>query len=102
MRFLVLLLLFLTGCGGTTRVGFLFNPGVASVDGVVSAVRISVIGNADGTKVTITAVTLVNAGLLNTLSLCGDQSAQFPMNSSVTATFNPGTSCSTLVSVRTP
>ena len=100
--FLIPLLLVLAGCGSTTSVGFLFNPGGATINGVVSAVHVSIIGNADGTKVTVTAVTLVNVGLVSTMNLCGDQSTEFPMNMSVTAVVDPGQTCATLISVRSP
>ena len=103
MRLLELsLVLLLVGCGGTTRIGFFFNPGSAAIDGVVSAVNLSIIGNADGTKVTVTAVTLVNVGLASSINLCGDQRALFPIDHFVTAVFDPGASCGTLVSVRSP
>ena len=102
MRPLLLVsLLVLAGCGSSVFVSGVLNSGTANAIGTVSFVHVSVIGNADGTKVTVTAVTLVNSGLSSTFDFCDDNSTQFPMNTSVTAVFTPGTPCSKLVSVRT-
>jgi hypothetical protein len=70
------------------------------VDGVVSFVHFTVIDDVNGTSVTVTAVTLVSTGIPMNFAFCGDHSGEFPMNAMVKTTFNPGATCSTLVSVR--
>jgi len=102
MRYVWMMLVVLCGCGGTTYVGFVTNTGSATANGTVSIVHISVIGGENGTSVTVTAVTLIGGGMASDLVLCGDQRNQFPINQVVTATYNPGTGCATLVSVKGP
>lgn len=102
MRYIWVMLLVLSGCGSTTRVGFVSNLGGASVNGLVSIVHISVTSGESGTSIIVTAVTLVNGGTASNVIFCGDQRDQFPINQTVTATFNPGTTCGTLVSVKSP
>jgi hypothetical protein len=98
----LLLSLILAGCGGYTRVGFMTNFGVSSVSGVVSIVHLTVVSGPGGASVTVTAVTLLGSGTASDFNFCGDHVSQFPMNQSVTATFNPGTNCATIVSVHSP
>jgi hypothetical protein len=98
----VILSLLLSGCGGSTTIGFISNPGAATATGVVSIVHLSIIGGPGGTSVTVTAVTLIDAGNASDFNFCGDHVNQFPMNQSVTATFTPGSNCGTIVSVRAP
>jgi hypothetical protein len=50
----------------------------------------------------LTIVTLVNAGMAQTLNFCGDQRAQFPMDQMVNAKYTPGTDCNTLLAVTFP
>lgn len=99
---MLLMLLFLSGCGGTVRVGFISNPGSASVNGTVSIVRVSVVGGENGTSVTVTAVTLIGGGTASDIVFCGDHRDQFPINHLVTASYMPGTTCSTVISVKGP
>ena len=101
MRFLLVLLVLLAGCGSSTRIGIISSPGTASIGGTVSLVHVTVMSDANGTSVTVTAVTLVSAGVPLNAAFCGDHSGDFPLQSNVTATFTPGATCSTLVSVRT-
>ena len=100
MRPLLFLLVLLAGCGSSSRVGFINNPGTASVDGVVSFVHLTVVNDANGTAVTVTAVTLTSSGMPMNFAFCGDHGGEFPMNTSITAFFNSGPTCSTLVSVQ--
>ncbi len=102
MRPLLIFLLFLAGCGSSTRIGFIANPGTASIDGIVSFVHVTAMSDAKGTSVTVTAVTLVSSGAPLNFAFCGDHTGDFPLQDKVTATFNPGVTCSTLVSVRSP
>ena len=102
MRNLIFLVVLLAGCGGSTRIGFISNPGSASVDGVVSFVHLTVMSDANGTSVTVTAVTLTSNGTPMNFAFCGDQSNQFPLNTAVNAVFSGGSTCSTLISVSSP
>src|SRR3954468_15091243 len=99
LLFSLLLVAVLSACGGYTRVGFFFYPGPSSVNGTVSIVHVTVIGGNGGASVTITAVTLIGNGTANDVNFCGDHRDQFPMDTTVTATFTPGTNCNTIISV---
>ncbi len=85
------------GCG-TVFIGFKFAPPVEA-SGFVSFVQVRIISTNDGTQVTVTAVTLVNSGLSQTRDFCGNVASQFPMNSFVVVSFNPGVVCGTVVAV---
>lgn len=100
MRLLIFFLVLLSGCGGYTRIGFVSDFGSATVNGTVSIVHLTVIGGNGGTSITITAVTLIGNGTASDVNFCGDHRDQFPMNTTVTATFTPGTTCGTIISVR--
>jgi hypothetical protein len=100
MRLLLLFLVFLTGCGGYTRIGLVSNPGSASINGVVSVVHVVIVSDGHGGFVTVTAVTLIGSGAASNLMICGDQRDQFPMDQTITATFDPGNLCATLVTVQ--
>jgi len=90
----ILSCLLLTSCG-QVFVGAFSHPGGATVvTGTVSIVQITVI---DG-NVLVTFVTLIN-GTGNDFTFCGDQHNQFPTNQLVSATFNPGAPCATLIQV---
>ncbi|HSM87346.1 MAG TPA: hypothetical protein VLT16_14410 [Candidatus Limnocylindrales bacterium] len=92
--------LLLSGCG-QVFVGFVSNPQVpsSSITGLVIVVHLGSTTDINGGTVTFTAVTFSNGGLSNTVNFCGDKQAQFRLNESVRADFNPGTVCSTLVAV---
>jgi hypothetical protein len=68
------------------------------VTGIVSVVELSTVLDG-GTFVTVTFVTLVNRTIPNQSTFCGDQTAFFPMNQFVTASFTPGTPCFSIVQV---
>ena len=95
----VLASLFLAGCGGTVQIGAAFIPGTSIVNGTVSVVQLGVVSGSNGTSVQVTVVTLLQVGMAQTFTFCGAQAGQFPLNTSVSATFKPGTTCGTLVSV---
>ncbi len=84
---LALALIPLLGCGATFFVGGNTNPGAAA--GTVSIVQLTVV---DG-NVHATVVTLVANGTANTLTFCGNNSSQFPMNSFVQVSFTPAQPC---------
>jgi hypothetical protein len=91
----VLASLLLTSCGQVFVSAF-SHPGSSTVFvGTVSIVQITVV---DG-NVMVTAVTLINNGVGNDFTFCGDQRDQFPMNRLVSATFTPGTPCANIIQV---
>jgi hypothetical protein len=100
LALLVLLSLVLAGCSGTVFVGGAINNGpIVVASGVVSIVRLTFASNGNGTSVTVTVVTLLQTSAAQTLTFCGSQVGQFPMNTFVTTQFTAGTTCSTLVTV---
>lgn len=91
----ILASLLLTSCGQVFVSAF-SHPGSSTVFiGTVSIVQITVI---DG-NVLVTFVTLINGGIGNGFTFCGDQRNQFPMNQLVSATFTPGTPCANIIQV---
>ena len=102
MRSLIFFLVLLTGCGSPTRIGFISDPGGATVDGVVSFVHVTIMSDANGTSVTVTAVTLTSSGMPMNFAFCGDHSSEFQLNTTINAVFISGPTCSTLISVSGP
>jgi hypothetical protein len=68
------------------------------VTGTVSVVELSTVIDG-GVFVTVTLVTLVNNGFPTQTTFCGDQTAFFPMNQLVTASFTPATPCFSVLQV---
>ncbi len=105
MRRLTLLLAFLillTGCGGVSVSGY-FDSGAAgtsTVSGKVSIVHLTYISDANGGSTTVTVVTLLQDWEAQERTFCGSHVNQFPMNTFVTANYTPGSTCSTLNSVK--
>ena len=101
MKRLVLLLvlssLLLSGCGAIVVRGALDNTLVAS--GTVSIVHLTFASDGNGTSITVTVVTLLQTGGAQTLTFCGSQVNQFPMDAFVTTKFTNGTTCSNLLTV---
>jgi hypothetical protein len=86
-----------TGCNGVFRVqGAIPNHSV--VTGTVSIVELSTVIDG-GVFITVTLVTLVNTGIPSQTTFCGDQTAFFPRDQFVTASFTPGTPCFSVVQV---
>ena len=90
----VALLLTTVSCGDIFVRGAI-NPGMQSVNGVVSIVQFS----ADSGGVSITIITLTGSGMNHTLNLCGDQRDLFPVDRDVRVSFKPGTPCASVLSV---
>ena len=53
----------------------------------------------DGAALNPTQRALINGGIGNDFTFCGDQRNQFPMNQLVSATFTPGTPCANIIQV---
>jgi hypothetical protein len=99
VRLLALLVLLapMLSCGYVAVAGF-FNPGPVNTTGLVTIVQFS---SSNGSSA-LTVVTLVNAGMAQTLNFCGDQRTQFPVDQVVNAKYTPGTECNTLLAVTFP
>ena len=99
--FLVSFLLLVVGCDSSFRVSGALSPAnVSVVSGTVSFVQFTTILNSSGTMVNVTIVTLATPPVSNTLTLCGNQTSQFMMNTAVQVSFSmESSSCSNLVSV---
>jgi hypothetical protein len=87
-------------CGNVFVRGF-WNGGtqMQTVSGTVSVVQFTVVVVGDNASTQVTVVTLMNNFASSTVSFCGDQRSRFPLNNFVLATFQPGQSCSDLVTV---
>ena len=93
------LLLLLTGCG-TFHISGAIIPSAPSVSiGTVSFVHFTAIFGDNGTLINVTVVTLATPPTTSTLTFCGNQSSQFPVNSAVQVTFTSAQPCSNLVAV---
>lgn len=92
--------LLLSGCG-QIFVGFVSNPQIpsSSLTGRVTSAVLSSVNDLHGNPLTVTIVTLTNGGLASTPDFCGDQRAQFPINSVVQVDFTQETQCLSLVKV---
>jgi hypothetical protein len=75
----------IVGCGGSSFVGFVSNPGgIASITGTVTAVSGGFISDLNGITPT-TTVSFENSEIAGTLVFCGDQQPLFPLNTNVRA-----------------
>ncbi len=90
---LLALLLFASGCDAA----FYFSTN--TLEGSVSQVRLTVVSDASGTSWQVTVVTLQTLNGPSRLTACGNQLNRFPMDSSVTVRFTPGTPCASNVVV---
>ena len=98
LSLLVLSSLLLSGCGAVVVRGAL-NGDTVVTSGVVSIVRLTFASDGNGGSLTVTVVTLVQSGAAQTMTFCGSQVGQFPMDAFVTAKFTNGQTCSNLVTV---
>ena len=92
--FVLLACILSIGCGYVAVSGAI-NPNTQMVAGLVSIVQFQFVNG----SASVTVVTLVGSGTAQTMSFCGDQRPQFPMNQFVHARFQHGTTCNTLVAV---
>ena len=90
--FVLILLMLCPSCGDVFVRGAL-NSSSQTAIGVVSIVQFSVTDAGSS----ITVVTLVQSGMANTLSFCGDQRSRFPLDQPVRVTFTPGSTCASVV-----
>jgi hypothetical protein len=92
----LLLLTTSLGCGDVFFRGALQT---STISGTISVVQLSVVVAGDGTNVSVTFVTFLQAGTSTTIGFCGDQRSQFPMNQFIRATFTPGQPCASVVQI---
>jgi hypothetical protein len=97
LSLLVLSSLLLSGCGAVFVGGALNSTVTAS--GTVSIVHLTFASDGNGGSVTVTVVTLLQTGGAQTLTFCGSQVSQFPMQAFVTTSFTSGSTCSNLLTV---
>jgi hypothetical protein len=98
LSLLVLFSLLLTGCGTVVVRGALNGDPVVAA-GVVSIVHLTFSSDGKGNTITVTVVTLLQSGAAQTLTFCGSQVTQFPMDTFVTTKFTTGSTCATLITV---
>jgi hypothetical protein len=84
----------IAGCGNVFVRGVI-QPGVSTVNGLVSVVQLTVVEG----KVQVTFVTFLGNGTSSTFGFCGDQRHRFPTDQNVRADFNPGQPCANIVTV---
>jgi len=94
----LLALLLIAGCGNVFVRGS-WNGGTQTMSGVVSVVQFTVVVNGNHVSTQITGVTFTNNFGSSTVSFCGDQRTQFPLNDFAQATFLPGQPCADLFNV---
>ena len=99
--FAVSLPLLSNGCGGSWVVaGKWGSSAVQHVTGVVSGVYLQYLTDNQGNTQTMTVVTFMTAGVPTPITFCGDQTGVFPENEDLAVTYEPGTACSNVISVR--
>ena len=91
---LLLLSAFLASCGYVSVSGAILTN-TQTTSGLVTIVQFSFVNGVSS----VTVVTLISADAANTFHFCGDQRAQFPIDTNVQAKFSPGPNCDNLVSV---
>jgi len=95
---LICLAVLLAGCGDVfIRANWNGNNQTAS--GFVSIVQLMFVTDGNNVYTQVTIVTVQDNLVASNFSFCGDQRSQFPPDRFAQATFTPGTTCSTLVSV---
>jgi hypothetical protein len=88
-----------TGCGKIFVRGVLGGSGVVqTATGFVSIVQFTNVAGS-GTLIDVTLVTFLQNGSSTTVTFCGDQRSQFPMNQFVTANFTPGQPCAEVLTI---
>jgi hypothetical protein len=87
-------------CGGSwTLAGKFGSSSIQHLTGEVSGLYLQYLTDSEGIVQTMTVVTFISAGVPTPLTFCGDQSGMFVENEDVTVKYQPGTACSTLLSV---
>ncbi|PYX32043.1 MAG: hypothetical protein DMG80_08955 [Acidobacteria bacterium] len=95
---LICLALLITGCGNVF-IRANWNGNNQTANGFVNFVQLTFVTDGNNVSTQVTIVTLQDNFGASDFSFCGDQRSQFPPDRFAQATFTPGTTCSTLVSV---
>lgn len=98
LAILLFALLLLPGCGNVF-IRANWNGNNQTVSGIVSVVQLTVVIDGNNVSTQVTVVTLLDNMGASSFSFCGDQRFQFPPDRFAQATFTPGQTCSTLLSV---
>ena len=98
-RVWVVLLIVLLGCGGTTFRAVSHPGGAAVASGMVSFIQFTAIIGGDGTLINVTVVTLVQSGLPQTLTFCGNQTGMFVTDANMRVTYVSAPMCANLLTV---
>ena len=88
----------LCGCGAV-RIQGVLNSDVVNVSGFVSGVQVITVAGTNRTLIEVTVVTLQQTLGFTTTKFCGNVGAQFPMNSFLQVSFQPGQPRSTIVEI---
>ena len=88
------------GCGNILFRGDLGGNGIVqTASGFVSVVSVTNMPDGNGTFIDVTLITFLLNGNATTMTFCGDQRNQFPMDQFVRANFTPGQPCADIVTV---
>lgn len=85
------------GCGNFT-IGGAIVPN-STIRGSVTSIQLGSVLNGKGETVQATFVTFLQSGTLTNVNFCGDQTALFSLNQTVSVDFNPGPFCATVIVV---
>jgi len=72
---------------------------VQTASGFVSVVQVTNMPDGNGTFIDVTLITFLLNGNATTMTFCGDQRNQFPIDQFVRANFMPGQPCADIVTV---
>lgn len=90
------MLIALAGCSGlVVQSNLTPTSSLTSFNGLVSIVQLSSVAY-NGIFISVTVVTFLQSGTSTTLIFCGNLVNQFPSDTSVTVSFNPGSPFSTV------
>ena len=88
------------GCGNIFFRGDLGGNGIMqTASGFVSVVQVTNMPDGNGTFIDVTLITFLLNGNATTMTFCGDQRNQFPIDQFVRANFMPGQPCADIVTV---
>ena len=103
MKRLLPILLVVSLCAGISACGNVFVRGAllsnSSISGSISIVQLSSVIDGSGSAVQVTFVTFVQNGTSSSMTFCDNQTSLFPLNQTVRAQFNPGSSCASIITV---
>ena len=93
----VLLSLLAVGCGNFSVRGAIETD--STIRGSVTSIQLGGVQNGEGETVQATFVTFFQSGTSTNVNFCGDQTALFSLEQTVSVHFNPGPFCATVIAV---